>query len=156
VPDNQLPNPEFELDFEHDLVQDAPDGYDVVDRNGIILYINTNTKTKEGNSFVGTPIYDYFLPEYHQIVAEKLAEVFTTGENNQYELATEYWPGKREYYMTNLRPIKRNGEVVAVSLYIRNITELKTAQNDLLELNARLEQRVEERTRELQENIANR
>lgn len=153
---NHSSSAQFNLDLEHDLFQDAPDGYDVVDRNGIILYINTDNKTMQGNSFIGTPIYDYFLPEYHQLVANKIAQVFASGENNQYELASEYGPGPRQYYMTNLRPIKRNGRVVAVSLYIRNITELKTAQNALMELNAQLEQRVQERTRELEENIANR
>lgn len=151
-----LPNPGFELDLEHDLFQDAPDGYDVVDRNGIILYINTDVKTKQGNSFIGTSIYDYFLPEYHETVSTKIARVFATGELNQYELASDYGQGPRQYYMTNLRPIKRNGQVVAVSLYIRDITELKTAQNALIELNNQLEKRVQARTLELQQNIDNR
>ena len=151
-----LPDPGFELDLEHDLFQDAPDGYDIVDRNGTILYINTNNRTNQGKSFIGTSIYDYFLPEYHEIVSSKIARVFDTGDLNSYELASDYGPGPRRYYMTNLRPIKRNGEVVAVSLYIRDITELKTAQNALIELNSQLEKRVQERTLELQQNIDNR
>ena len=146
----------FEIDWYHDLVINSPDSFIVVNRQGTILFLNHDSETLTGGSFKGTPLHEYFMPEFKEMVSAKIEQVFETGQNNHYELASEYWGLPRRYYMTNLAPIKRDGEVTAVVLYIREITELKNTQNDLMDLNNQLEQRVNERTKELQENIANR
>ena len=147
---NEL-EPEFELDWFHDVFENAPDTFNIIDRDGIILYTNGRSKTQGPEDFIGKSIYDYFLPEYFQIVKHKIKTVFETGENNQYELATDYGGGARRYYMTNLGPIKRDGKIVAVVLYIRNISELKNTQHELFALNDELESRVQRRTLELRE-----
>jgi PAS domain S-box-containing protein len=148
---NQVIKPKFELDWYKDVVEFAPDTFNIIDPDGIMLYTNSRSETQEPDDFLGTSIYDYFLPEYFTLVKEKIQSVFNTGENNHYELATEYGGGPRRYYMTNLAPIKRAGEVVAVAMYIRNITELKNTQHDLFALNDELESRVQKRTLELRE-----
>ncbi len=145
-----MSSPLNDFDWYHDVVENAPDIFDVVDRNGTFLHTNARGASTQGDSFIGTTIYEYFLPEYHEIVKKRIAEVFATGENNQYELATDY-SGTRRYYMTNLAPIKRDGEVVAAVLYIREITELKKTQHALSELNDTLENHVQQRTHQLQE-----
>lgn len=139
-----------DFDWYRDVVENAPDIFDVVDRNGTFLYTNARGSSTQGDSFIGTTIYEYFLPEYHEIVKSRIDEVFETGENRQYELATDY-SGSRRYYMTNLAPIKRGGKVVASVLYIREITELKKTQHALSELNDTLESHVQQRTKQLQE-----
>ena len=106
----------------------APDTFNIVDPDGIILYTNSRFSTEVPEDFICKSSYEFFLPEYFTIVKEKIRTVFETGENNHYKLATDYG-GPRRYYMTNLAPIKRDGEVVAVILYIRNITELKITQH---------------------------
>ncbi len=146
----------FEIDWYHDLVINAPDTFIVVNRQGIILFLNHDSRTKSGESFLGTPLHEYFMPEFKDMVSAKIEQVFATGQNNQYELASDYWGAPRRYYMTNLAPIKREGVVTAVALFIREITELKNTQHDLMDLNNQLEQRVRDRTKELQENVDNR
>ncbi len=148
---NQMIKPKFELDWYKDVVEYAPDTFNIIDPEGIMLHTNSRSETQDPDDFLGTSIYDYFLPEYFNLVKEKIQSVFDTGENNHYELATDYGGGPRRYYMTNLAPIKRNGEVVAVAMYIRNITELKNTQHDLFALNDELESRVQRRTLELRE-----
>ncbi|HSM25729.1 MAG TPA: histidine kinase [Anaerolineaceae bacterium] len=143
-------NPTFELDWYRDVVEFAPDTFNVIDRDGVMLYTNSRSITEVPEDFLGTPIYDYFLPEFFSLVKEKIRTVFETGKNDHYELATDY-SGTRTYYMTNLAPIKRDGEIVAVAMYIRNITELKNTQNELSSLNDELENRVQKRTLELRE-----
>lgn len=148
---NQKVKPQFVLDWYKDVVEFAPDTFNIIDPDGIMLYTNSRSLTQGPEDFLGTSIYDYFLPEYFTMVKEKITSVFETGENNHYELATDYGGGPRRYYMTNLAPIKREGEVVAVTMFIRNITELKQTQHELYKLNDELENRVWERTLELRE-----
>jgi len=148
---NQKIKPVFELDWYRDVIEFAPDTYIITDIEGTFLYTNSRSRTENSEGFIGKSIFDYFLPEYFQIVREKFDHVYQSGENDHYELATDYGGGSRRYYMTNLAPIKRDGSVVAIAMYIREITELKKAQLELSNLNQELEDRVLNRTITLQE-----
>ncbi|MDX9850857.1 MAG: PAS domain-containing protein [Anaerolineaceae bacterium] len=142
--------PAFNLDWYRDVIQFAPDTYNIVDKDGIYLFTNSGSETNTSDEFIGKSIFDYFLPEYYENVRNKLKKVAETGENDHYELATDYG-GFRRYYMTNLAPIQRDGKVVGIAMYIRDITELKTTQYELNSLNDELEVRVQDRTLALQE-----
>ncbi len=141
----------LELDWYKDVIDRSPDTFDVIDRNGVILYTNDKYKPPGKDSIVGTTIYDYFLPEFFPTVKQKIAHVFETGEKDYYELATQFNQTERQWYMTKLSPVFRNGEIAAVSLFIREITDLKRAEQKLKEINENLEQRVTERTQVLHE-----
>jgi PAS domain S-box-containing protein len=148
---NQKIKPVFELDWYRDVIEFAPDTYIIIDIEGTFLYTNSRSSTENPEDFIGKSIFDNFLPEYFQNVREKFDHVYQSGENDHYELATDYGGGPRRYYMTNLAPIKREGDVVAIAMYIRNISELKVAQIELSNLNQELEDRVLKRTLALQE-----
>jgi PAS domain S-box-containing protein len=137
------------LDWFHDVIDGAPDVYNVIDTEGTILYTNSKYFVDGRNIFIGASIYTFFLPEFYDNVREKIKGVFTSGKNDHYELATGFNGVPDQWYMTNLAPIIRNGQVEAVAMYIRNITELKQVQHDLNQMNEELERRVEERTRSL-------
>ena len=77
--------------------------------------------------------------------------MFDTGQTDSYELASTYNEAHPRWYMTNLGPIIRDGRVAAVSLFIRNTTEIKRAQRELKVSNENLEKRVDERTQTLNE-----
>lgn len=144
---NKLPVPD--LDWYRDVVENAPDTINMVDPNGIILFHNNQSNGIDPADLIGHSIYEYFLPEFYELVRDKIAGVFRTGQIDYYELASDYAPGGVRWYMTRLGPIARDGKVVAVSLFIRDITELKRTQQALSQVNESLEQRVEERTRAL-------
>jgi signal transduction histidine kinase len=138
------------IDWYRDVVAGAPDLIDIVDQEGRILYSNAFLKLPDTQIQLGTPIYEYFFEEFHGLVREKIAKVFATGCEDYYELATDYNSPTVEWYMTRLGPIIRDGKVVAVSLFIRNITRIKDEEDKLARLNEALEDRVRQRTAELQ------
>jgi len=139
------------LNWFDDVIDSAPDVYNVIDRNGIILQTNSKNIVDGKNTFIGASIYPFFLPQFYENVHETIEKVFITGKNGHYELATGSNGIPEVWYMTNLAPIIRNGRVEAVAMYIRNITELKKVQQDLNIINEELERRVDERTRTLHE-----
>lgn len=142
-----LPVPD--LDWYRDVVAGAPETIIIIDPSGTIVYHNDQAEGTDPRDYIGKPIYDFFLPEFHQLVQEKIEEVFRTSQDGTYELASDYGSGRLRWYMTRLGPIIRGGQVVAVTLFIRDTSALKQAQEDLRQANAGLERRVEERTRAL-------
>lgn len=149
LPQSSLPVPD--LDWYQDIVEGAPDTIIIVDRNKSILYHNQQTNGLDRDSLIGRSIFEFFFPEFHQLVRDKIDRVFQTGKEDSYELASDYALKETYWYMTRLGPIIRNGKVIAVSLFIRNITELKRSQYALNQINEDLERRVDLRTRAIKE-----
>ena len=150
----EYPNEKSEklnLNWFDDVIDSAPDVYNVIDRNGIILQTNSKNFVDGKNTYIGASIYPFFLPRFYENVRETIERVFITAKNDHYELATGANGIPEVWYMTNLAPIIRNGQVEAVAMYIRNITELKKVQHDLNIMNMELEKRVNERTKTLHE-----
>jgi|GEM_PF-1219847 len=59
-------------------------------------------------------------------------------------------PGSGIYFDISFNPIYKDGEVLAISCFAKDITQHKLAKQEILKLNEELEQRVVERTAELQ------
>ena len=148
--DDIVLNPVPDIDWYRDIVAGAPDLIDIVSRDGSILYSNAFGKAPGTTVQLGTPIYDYFFKEFHELVREKIDRVFETGVEDFYELATDYRTNTVQWYMTRVGPIIRDEKVVAVSLFIRNITRMKEEEAALNQMNEALEERVQSRTAELQ------
>jgi PAS domain S-box-containing protein len=146
---NTLPSQFPDIDWYKDVVSGAPDIIDIITHDGTIIYSNAIDKQTALPEIIGTSIYKYFFPEFHDLVRKKIASVFKSGLEDFYELATDYDSSQVEWYMTRLGPILRNGKVVAVSLFIRNITKLKQEEEALSRMNDVLEERVNHRTAEL-------
>jgi PAS domain S-box-containing protein len=113
------------------LVKNAPNLIFIVDREGIIQYINHTVPGLEIEKVIGTRQYDYVLPEYHKVMRECIEHVFKTGQNTSYEIAGVGPDGSTSWYMTKVGPIKRNGEVVAVTIMPTDITERKRTEEAL-------------------------
>jgi PAS domain S-box-containing protein len=138
-----------DIDWYKDVVSGAPDIIDIVTPDGTIIYSNAVDKKTAPPGLIGSTIYKYFFDEYHDLVKNKIAGVFATGIEDFYELATDFNRPQVEWFMTRLGPIIRNGKVIAVTLFIRNITELKQEEEALNRMNDILEERVNDRTAEL-------
>ena len=146
---NSLPLQVPEIDWYKDIVSGAPDAINIITRDGTILYTNADDATPDGHRIVGHTIYEFFFSEFHQPVRQKINLVFDTGTADFYELATDY-NQQIDWYMTRIGPIIRNGEVVAASLFIRNINKLKQDEAVLNQRNVDLEKRVTERAHEVE------
>lgn len=131
------------------LAANAPLFILIVDREGVIQFLN---RVQPGHSIqdtIGRPIYDYIDPEYHQLVRECLKKVFLTGEAVSYKTIGAGPDGSKAWYETSLGPIRCGEEIVSVSLFSTDITARKQAEDSLREAHATLERRVEKRTAEL-------
>ena len=137
------------FDWMKEILANSPDIMGVVDKNGVFLRHYSNLNQVDDDYFKGKPMYDFFFPEFHALVKEKINKAFETGMNDYYELASDY-NGKIKWYMTRIAPIKQNGSVIALGLYIRETTDLKEVQNKLRVLNEELEDRVQQRTSQLE------
>ncbi|PKO15221.1 MAG: hypothetical protein CVU39_11485 [Chloroflexi bacterium HGW-Chloroflexi-10] len=140
-----------DLNWYQEIVKEAPETIIIIDRDGRILFHNDHAEGADPAQFVNRNIFEFFLPEYYDLVRSKIKKVFDTGQTDSYELASTYNESDPRWYMTNLGPIIRDGRVVAVSLFIRNTTEIKRAQRELKVSNENLEKRVDERTQTLNE-----
>jgi PAS domain S-box-containing protein len=116
------------------LVENAPDIILTVDRKGRILFTNrTPIGATTVEEALGTNVLDYIVSEHRETVRQSLQRVFQTGEPDYFEAAahgpydTTYW------YATRLGPVKRDDEVMAVTLVTRDITKQVRAEEALRE-----------------------
>jgi PAS domain S-box-containing protein len=129
------------------LVENAPSVFLVVDRDGIIQYMNRTVSGIEIEKVVGTSAYDYTLPEYHKVMKESIKHVLKTGQICRYETQGGSSGGDLAWYITQAGPIKKESQIVAVALIATDITEHKRAEEKLAENSEALR----DRTRSLEE-----
>ncbi|MFZ4522170.1 MAG: PAS domain S-box protein [Bacteroidales bacterium] len=82
---------------------------------------------------------------------EVVRRVFLTGQKGEIEVKVNSKSGEEIYLLTLLDPIKNDeGKVLFVTCISKNITERKLAENEIRKLNESLEERVAERTQQLE------
>ena len=131
----------------HSLVDNAPNIILIVDRKGIIRYVNHTVAGLDVESTLGTSHYDYAPRKYHKLMREAIQKVFKTGKPANYEVPGAGPHGNTSWYMSQLWPLKRDKKVVAVTIMPSDITQQKQAEEALREREAALTTR----TRELEE-----
>jgi PAS domain S-box-containing protein len=115
------------------LVENAPNIIIIVDREGIIQFINHTVPGLTVEETIGTNQYDYIDPEYRNAVRESIEHVFTTGEPVKYRIRGVGPEGTMSWYETNVSPVKSGDEVVAATLIVTDITDRMQAEIALRE-----------------------
>jgi two-component system sporulation sensor kinase A len=133
------------------LVKNAPNIIIIVDRDGKIQFINRTVIDASPEEVIGKSIYDFIDPRHHDVVRKTIRQVFQTGEGGSYEISGTGPDGGTSWYATQVGPIKRDGQIVSVTLITIDITERKQMQQKLEEYSQQLEQMVEKRTGQLKE-----
>jgi len=133
------------------LVKNAPNVILIVDRDGKIQFINRTVIDASPEEVIGRSVYDFIDPRYHDVVRKTIKQVFQTGEGSSYEVSGTGPGGGTSWYATQVGPIKRDGQIVSLTLITVDITERKQMEEKLRQYSEHLEELVQKRTKELLE-----
>lgn len=121
-----------------------------IDRNYRMLNFNSalkdyikrsyNIEIKEGQSMLE------FLPDE---IAKEWKSFYDNAMSREKYSFEYYITHEKRYVEVLFNPIYHNGEVCGTSVFIKDITKRKKAEQELMNINKELEYLVEERTREL-------
>jgi len=111
------------------LVENAPNIIMVVDRDGIVQFINHVVPGLNKEDVIGKNHFAFIAPEYHDAVKQTIDSVFQTSESSRYEIAGIGPHGKQSWYETQVGAIRENNQVIGVMLVIADITERKQAES---------------------------
>ena len=133
------------------LVQTIPDLITTIDKEGIIQFINHAFPERSIEELIGTCFYDYLPVNQQGPMKAEVEQVFAQQSFITYEHMIQSGADPETWFTTCAAPIHRDGEVVAVTLIARDISERKRAELQLQQLNSELEERVKKRTETLEE-----
>jgi PAS domain S-box-containing protein len=126
----------------------APDAYLVTDRSGTILESNRAASEllgRTGRSLEGEPLRVFVAERDQPLLSAELIAV-AREPLAQFELTLDSPAGER--YVV-VRALAEDGPPSLIRWLLRDITARRHAENEVLSLNAELELRIAERTREL-------
>ena len=113
------------------ITENSPDHIMMVDRDGNILSINYTVPGLTPEQVIGSPMTNY-LPSAYKIIADDcLEQVWATGNPGQFTVEYQDADGGKQYYESNVGPVKDSGEIAALIVSARNVTERKLAQEAL-------------------------
>jgi PAS domain S-box-containing protein len=140
-----------ERDFSEALLDSLPGVIYLFDTQGRFLRWNKNLETVTGYSGeeIGRmhPI-EFFRGEDQRLIAERIGEVFGRGHSTAEAEFVFKGGAHRPYFFTGLRVARPQGQCL-VGMGV-DITERKRAEEAVRQLNTELEQRVRDRTAQLQ------
>ncbi len=131
------------------LIESMSEGAATLTRDGIVLYCNRRLAEMAGASpeqIVGTCLCDRVGPAQAAALRALVAGALHTGARAELTLSAPDGPGLP--VQLSLRPMHQNAETIAV--VATDLSERKRAENALREAHDTLEQRVRDRTEELQ------
>ena len=137
------------------LAKNLPDNIVRYDRDGRTIYVNPVLEKTLGvvaAERIGKRVREFLPDGSFEAYAQALDVTLTSGENSEFEFILPV-PGK-EPVVHHIRMIAErddHGEVTGVLAIGHDITERLRAEEAVMKLNEKLEQRVKERTAELEE-----
>jgi PAS domain S-box-containing protein len=137
------------------FVESAPDIIFVVNREGIISYINSAPEGITAQEAIGTNVYDYVPKEYHDTLSRALERVFLNGEKESFEILARGPNDVPAWYTTRVGPIRRDDRVVEAILITSDITERKQLEEELQSYRNHLEYLLKEHSMALMESEKN-
>ena len=113
------------------LVENAPNIIVILDRDGVIQFINRTVPGIGVEEVIGNKIYDYIKPEHHNIMRDIIKQIFETSKPGTCKIEGVGSNNQDSWYEIQAGPIKIHGQVVEVTLIATDITERKQAEEKL-------------------------
>lgn len=110
------------------ILESIPDFVLMVDRDGLIQYINRLEPGFSRDEVIGMHAESVMFPGSKRAFREAFHSVVSGGENAKYEVEVVLPDGTGAWYRSQMYPHRDGGEIVGVVLVAQNITELRLAQ----------------------------
>jgi PAS domain S-box-containing protein len=116
------------------LVENAPALIMTLDRDGTIQFANRGVTGAPLEEAIGSSIFRYAPPQYHEDMREVFALVFKTGESGgDFDVPWPESDGSTSWHTARVGPLKQDGEVVALTIIATDVTERRRADDALRE-----------------------
>ncbi len=117
------------------LTGNTDDVIQVIDRNGIIRYINKALPPTTVEGVLGTSIYHWVVPDDAQMIRETLGRVLDTAITETYETRIDMsafgLPGESLWYSVKVVPTTTDDDVSGAILIASNVTKAKRSEEEL-------------------------
>jgi PAS domain S-box-containing protein len=107
------------------ILEDLPDIVLILSEDGTLQYINHIPGGGAPDQAVGKSIYEHIQPEDRDYLRNILAKVFRTGAPNRCQVSVIGPRGERQWYANRIKPIERDGQVIAAVVVTTDITREK-------------------------------
>jgi len=113
------------------LTEYSPDHIMLLDRDANIQFINHTVPDLSVEQVLGTSVFDYTPPEFHQIAADCFRRVLETGEPDTYQMEYLSPEGGIRYFDVRVGPVYQDGQVEGLVSSSTDITERQQAEEAL-------------------------
>ena len=137
------------------LFEDAPVAYQEIDHRGIVIRVNKaecELLERDKQEILGCPAWEFVIPEQRASTQREIEQMLSGVLPAASQLQREYARPSGERLFLNLcdNVIRSaSGEIVGIRSTLLNVTEQRRAEVAMRKVNAELDRRVSERTRDL-------